>query len=76
MRINVDLCGEKLIDWKVDCDNYLPNNEQHFWTNIPFDGETGFGKERILALDKKVYAYYDEVGSWVRNWTDTIAVTR
>lgn len=89
MRISVSLCGEKIIDWKVDCDNSLPDGRgkmqmSHAGSGIDenilpyyYDSkEIGYGKERICVLPKDKYRLYNGAGSWQKSWTDTIAVTR
>lgn len=73
MRISVDLYGEKVVDWKVDCDNYLPDNMQK--VDGFKDSEVSYGKERVCVLPKDEYKHFHGVGSWMRSWTGTIAVT-
>lgn len=74
MRISVSLCGESVIDWKVDCDNYLPDNMQSEIARSYDD--ISYGKERVCVLPADEYKHFHGVGSWLKSWADTIAVTR
>lgn len=78
MRIAVSLCGESVIDWKVDCANYLPDEKGYRQNNITYEGDIklGLGKERICVLPKDKYRVFSGVCSCRESWSDTIAVTR
>lgn len=78
MRIAVSLCGESVIDWKVDCADSLPDgkgfdSDSFMWKN---DLEPGLGSERVVVLPKDKYRVFSGVCSCRESWSDTIAVTR
>lgn len=79
----VSLCGESVIDWKVDCDNYLPDSNSVFnleeYLELLFTKDSVIldgGKEIICVLPKDKYRVYHGVCSCAKNWADTIAVTK
>lgn len=84
MRICLNICGNDILDWKVGCDDCLPDNNGIRNGNperdeIVADGtqvELSAGKERICVLPKDKYRVFNGACSCVKSWTDTIAVTR
>ena len=78
MRIAVSLCGESVIDWKVDCADYLPDRKGYrpYWVTYEGDIKLGLGKERVCVLPKDRYRVFSGVCSCRESWADTIAVTR
>lgn len=80
MRISVSLCGESVIDWKVDCADYLPDNKGYIksmdFAGFDEDLQLGLGKERVCVLPKDKYRVFSGVCSCRESWADTIAVTR
>lgn len=83
MMICLNICGNDVLNWKVDCDDYLPDNKGIFYSNnkniaisMSEDTELGAGRERICVLPKDKYRQYHGVCSCAKSWTDTIAVTR
>lgn len=78
MRISVSLCGESIVDWKVDCADYLPDNLgfAEYYVFYEHDLALGSGKERICVLPKDRYRVFSGVCSCRESWSDTIAVTK
>ena len=77
MRIAVSLCGESVIDWKVDCADYLPDRKGYKTNVVTYeeDLKLGLGKERVCVLPKDKYRVFSGVCSCRESWADTIAVT-
>lgn len=84
MRICMNICGNDVLDWKVDCDDYLPDakgirdggGERNRIVNEGSQTELGSGKERIAVLPKDKYRVFSGVCSCEKSWSDTIAVTK
>jgi len=78
MRINISLFGENIIDWKVDCTDYLPDRKGYETDTVTFeeDLKLGLGKEMVCVLPKDKYRVFSGVCSCRKSWADTIAVTK
>lgn len=78
MRIAVSLCGESVIDWKVDCADCLPDGKGLYsnWFAWENDLEPGLGSERVVVLPKDKYRVFSGVCSCRESWADTVTVTR